>query len=79
MTGRRMFGLFYEPSPRTSASFKSAMQLQGGLVDDLEPFRQSKSPSTESLEDIVLTINQLHCDLIVLRYSNGWGLPESCR
>lgn len=79
LAGRRMFCLFYEPSLRTIASFKSAMQLQGGRADDLEPFRQPQSPATESLEDVVLTLNQLQYDLIVLRYSDEGGSQRAAR
>lgn len=79
LAGRRMFCLFYEPSLRTIASFKSAMQLQGGVADDLEPFRQPHSPATESLEDVVLTLNQLKYDLIVLRYSDEGGSQRAAQ
>ena len=79
LAGRRMFCLFYEPSLRTIASFKSAMQLQGGVADDLEPFRQPQSPATESLEDVVLTLNQLRYDLIVLRYSDEGGSQRAAQ
>lgn len=79
LAGRRMFCLFYEPSLRTVASFKSAMQLQGGLADDLEPFRQPQSPATESLEDVILTVNELQYDLIVLRYSDEGGSQRAAR
>src|SRR3989304_6397701 len=67
LKGKILANLFYEPSPRTSSSFASAMERLGGSVIQINEVHYSSVAKGESLPD---TVRPLECyaDVIVLRH-----------
>ena len=79
LSGKRMITLFYEPSTRTRASFKMAMDLLGGkVVFSTENARQfSSAAKGETLEDTIRILNGYLPDVIVLRYDEEGGAKRA--
>lgn len=66
--------LFYENSTRTKMSFNVAGQYLGAKVSDLEVGTSSVKKG-ETLLDTAVTLDQMGCDVIVLRHSHT-GAPH---
>ncbi|MDO8486396.1 MAG: aspartate carbamoyltransferase [Candidatus Staskawiczbacteria bacterium] len=75
LNGKRMVILFYEPSTRTRASFKFAMNhLAGDVVFETENAREfSSGAKGESLKHTIKVLNRYRPDVIVLRYDREIG------
>jgi aspartate carbamoyltransferase len=67
LKGKILANLFYEPSTRTSSSFTSAMERQGGSVIPINEVRYSSVAKGESLPDTVRTL-ECYADVIVIRH-----------
>lgn len=66
--------LFYENSTRTKMSFNAAGQYLGAKVSDLEVSTSSVKKG-ETLLDTAVTLDQMGCNVIVLRHSHT-GAPH---
>ena len=67
LKGKILDKLFYEPSTRTSSSFKAAIERLGGSVIPINEVRYSSVTKGESLTDTVRTL-ECYADVIVLRH-----------
>src|SRR3970040_1801484 len=74
LKGKILANLFYEPSPRTSSSFTSAMERLGGSVIPINEVRYSSVAKGESLPDTVRTL-ECYADVIVLRHPETGSAP----
>lgn len=70
-----MTSLFYEPSTRTSSSFKAAMLRLGGSVLDVD-INSSSVKKGESLEDTVQTLSS-YSDCIVMRHPERHSVHQA--
>jgi aspartate carbamoyltransferase catalytic subunit len=77
LTGRRMFGLFYQPSTRTRISFESAMTLLGGTVSGIEVLRENRERDDEPLEDRVRVLCSYGYDVLLIRYHEEGGASRA--
>ena len=73
LRGKRVFGLFYEPSTRTRASFELAAKTLSAEVVSITA-QASSVVKGESLLDTTKTIEALGADAIVLRHPEA-GAP----
>jgi aspartate carbamoyltransferase catalytic subunit len=73
LTGRRMFGLFYQPSTRTRISFESAMTSLGGSVSGIEVLRELREHDDEPLEDRVRVLASYGYDVLLIRFHEEGG------
>ena len=73
LRGKRVFGLFYEPSTRTRASFELAAKTLSAEVVGITA-QASSVVKGESLLDTIKTIEALGADAIVLRHPEA-GAP----
>jgi aspartate carbamoyltransferase catalytic subunit len=73
LTGRRMFGLFYQPSTRTRISFESAMTSLGGTVSGIEVLREARQDDDEPLEDRVRVLCSYGYDVLLIRFHEEGG------
>ena len=73
LTGRRMFGLFYQPSTRTRISFESAMTSLGGTVSGIEVLREAREHDDEPLEDRVRVLASYGYDVLLIRFHEEGG------
>ena len=71
--GRRLFGLFYQPSTRTRISFESAMSSLGGTTSGIEVLRETRERDDEPLEDRVRVLCSYGYDVILIRYHEEGG------
>ncbi len=67
LKGKILANLFYEPSTRTSSSFKAAMERLGGTTIPINEVKYSSVSKGESLPDTVRTL-ECYADVIVLRH-----------
>jgi|UniRef100_A0A6C0DYS6 aspartate carbamoyltransferase len=72
-----MTTLFYEPSTRTSCSFRAAMLRLGGSVIDVN-VDQSSIQKGETIEDTIQTLS-CYSDVIVMRHPQKNVVPDSAR
>lgn len=77
LTGRRMFGLFYQPSTRTRISFESAMTSLGGTVSGIEVLRETRERDDEPLEDRVRVLCSYGYDVLLIRYHEEGGASRA--
>jgi aspartate carbamoyltransferase catalytic subunit len=77
LTGRRMFGLFYQPSTRTRISFESAMTSLGGTVSGIEVLRETRERDDEPLEDRVRILSSYGYDILLIRYHEEGGASRA--
>lgn len=77
LTGRRMFGLFYQPSTRTRISFESAMTSLGGTVSGIEVLREARERDDEPLEDRVRVLCSYGYDVLLIRYHEEGGASRA--
>lgn len=75
LTGRRMFGLFFEPSTRTRVSFESAMTSLGGTFSAIEVGREAQAD--EPLEDRVRVLSSYGYDFLLIRHSEEGAAPRA--
>ena len=75
LKGSVMTSLFYEPSTRTSCSFKAAMLRLGGSVLDVD-INSSSVKKGESLEDTVQTLSS-YSDCIVMRHPERHSVHQA--
>jgi len=73
LRGKRVFGLFYEPSTRTRASFELAAKTLSAEVVGITA-QASSVAKGESLLDTIKTLEALGADAIVLRHPEA-GAP----
>ena len=73
LTGRRMFGLFYQPSTRTRISFESAMTSLGGTTSGIEVLREVRERDDEPLEDRVRVLCSYGYDILLIRFHEEGG------
>jgi aspartate carbamoyltransferase catalytic subunit len=66
LTGRRMFGLFFQPSTRTRVSFESAMTSLGGTFTALEI--GEGATDDEPLEDRIRVLSSYGYDYLLIRH-----------
>jgi aspartate carbamoyltransferase len=74
---RVMTTLFYEPSTRTSCSFRAAMLRLGGSVIDVN-IDQSSIQKGESIEDTIKTV-ACYSDVIVMRHPDKNAVADAAR
>lgn len=67
LKGKILANLFYEPSTRTSSSFKAAMERLGGTTIPINEVKYSSVSKGETLPDTVRTL-ECYADVIVLRH-----------
>jgi aspartate carbamoyltransferase catalytic subunit len=77
LTGRRMFGLFYQPSTRTRISFESAMTSLGGTTSGIEVLREMRERDDEPLEDRVRVLCSYGYDVLLIRYHEEGGASRA--
>lgn len=66
LTGRRMFGLFFQPSTRTRVSFESAMTSLGGTFSAID--LGGEGETDEPLEDRVRVLGSYGYDFLLIRH-----------
>ena len=74
---RVMATLFYEPSTRTSCSFRAAMLRLGGSVIDVN-VDQSSIQKGETIEDTIQTL-ACYSDVIVMRHPHKNAVTDAAR
>ncbi len=67
LKGKILANLFYEPSTRTSSSFKAAMERLGGTTIPINEVKYSSVSKGESLPDTIRTL-ECYADVTVLRH-----------
>jgi aspartate carbamoyltransferase catalytic subunit len=77
LTGRRMFGLFYQPSTRTRISFESAMTSLGGTTSGIEVLREVRERDDEPLEDRVRVLCSYGYDVLLIRFHEEGGASRA--
>jgi aspartate carbamoyltransferase catalytic subunit len=77
LTGRRMFGLFYQPSTRTRISFESAMTSLGGSTSGIEVLREAREHDDEPIEDRVRVLCSYGYDVLLIRYHEEGGAARA--
>ena len=77
LNGRRMFGLFYQPSTRTRISFESAMTSLGGTTSGIEVLREDRERDDEPLEDRVRVLCSYGYDVLLIRYHDEGGASRA--
>ena len=77
LTGRRMFGLFYQPSTRTRISFESAMTSLGGTTSGIEVLREAREHDDEPIEDRVRVLCSYGYDVLLIRYHEEGGAARA--
>lgn len=77
LTGRRMFGLFFQPSTRTRISFESAMTSLGGTTSGIEVLREARESDDEPLEDRVRVLCSYGYDVLLIRYHEEGGASRA--
>jgi aspartate carbamoyltransferase catalytic subunit len=70
LDGKAMGYMFYEPSTRTSTSFKTAMRELGGQIDGFTGKEGTSIMKKESIAATVLMVCANHFDVIVMRHPN---------
>lgn len=78
LSGKRVRGLFYEPSTRTYESFESATELLGGRFSGLMNAGQfSSAYKGESTHDSMIIRNGYQYDCFVIRHDLLGGVEEA--
>lgn len=74
LSGKTVVNLFFEPSTRTRSTFELAAKKLGAHVLNLD-IQTSSTQKGESLQDTVLTLQAMQCDIFVVRHKEE-GKPQ---
>lgn len=74
LQGKTVVNLFFEPSTRTRCSFELAAKKLGAEVLNLD-IATSSTTKGESLQDTMLTLQAMQCDIFVIRHKEA-GQPQ---
>ena len=72
--GKLLITMFYEPSTRTSTSFRAAMLRLGGKIINISDIKSSSVSKGETLEDTMKCL-QCYSDALVIRHPQK-GTPD---
>src|SRR5690606_2698748 len=70
LRGRTLINLFFENSTRTRTSFELAGKRLGGDVINMS-VASSSVKKGETLIDTAMTLNAMHCDVLVIRHGES--------
>ena len=73
LRGRTLINLFFEDSTRTRTSFELAGKRLGADVINMSVANSSVNKG-ETLLDTAATLNAMHCDLLVVRHAQRFGV-----
>ena len=70
LRGKTIVNLFFEPSTRTRTTFELAAKRLSADVLNLNSTTSSTSKG-ESLQDMLQTLQAMHCDMFIIRHANS--------